>query len=51
LPGVAQIRRNVVVRIQERSEVNKVLGLGNSARAASHGTSMPDDGGPQHDLA
>ena len=43
LAGIAQIGRNVVVRVQERSEVNKVLGLGNCARAASHGTSMPDD--------
>ena len=51
LAGVAQIRRNVVVRIQKRSEVNKVLGLGNCARAASHGTSMPDDGGAQHGLS
>jgi hypothetical protein len=27
------------------------LGLGNSARAASHGTSMPDEGGAQHGFA
>jgi hypothetical protein len=26
------------------------VGLGNCARAASHGTSMPDDGGRQHGL-
>ena len=51
LAGVAKVRRNVVVRIKERSEVNKVLGLGNCARAASHGTSMPDDGAVQHGFA
>jgi hypothetical protein len=48
LARIAQVGRNIVVRIKERSEVNKVLGLGNCARAASHGTSMPDDGGTQH---
>ncbi|MCU1515878.1 MAG: hypothetical protein JWQ75_599, partial [Pseudarthrobacter sp.] len=37
-----------VVRVEERSDVNKVLGLGNCARAASHGTSMPDPGGRQY---
>ena len=51
LARIAQIGRNIVVRIQERSEVNKVLGLGNCARAASHGTSMPDDGGTQHGMS
>ena len=51
LAGITQIRRDVVIRVQERSEVNKVLGLGNCARAASHGTSMPDDGGAQHGMS
>ena len=51
LARVREVRRNVVVRIQKRSEVNKVLGLGNCARAASHGTSMPDEEGVQHGFA
>jgi hypothetical protein len=48
LAGITKVRRDVVIRVKERSDVNKVLGLGNCARAASHGTSMPDVGWSQN---
>jgi hypothetical protein len=51
LAGITQVRLDVVVRIQKSGQVNKVVGLGNCARAARHGTSMPDDGGTQHDIS
>jgi hypothetical protein len=49
LAWITQIRRDVVVRVKKRCDVNKVLGLGNCTRAASHGTSMPDGSRSQND--
>ncbi|GAA1273071.1 hypothetical protein GCM10009589_29030 [Arthrobacter pascens] len=51
LAGITQVRLDVIVRIQKSGQVNKVLGLGNCARAASHGTSMPDGGGTAHGMS
>jgi hypothetical protein len=51
LAGITKIRCDVVIRVKKRSDVNKVLGLGNCARAASHATSMPDGGRSQNDLS
>jgi len=51
LPGIGKVGFDVVVRIQKSGQVNKVVGLGNCARAASHGTSMPDDSGRQHEMS
>jgi hypothetical protein len=42
LPRITKVRGDVVVGVEKRSEVYKVLGKGNGARTASHGTSMPD---------
>lgn len=49
LAGITQVRRNVVIRVKKGSDVNKVLGLGNCTRAASHGSSMPEPGRSPND--
>jgi hypothetical protein len=51
LAGIPQVRLDVVVRVEQCGQVDKVLGLGNCARSASHGTSMPDDGEGQHGVS
>jgi hypothetical protein len=51
LPRITEVRGDVVIGVEERGEVYKVLGKGNSARTASHGTSMPDlKGGSSEDV-